>query len=125
MLSDEPEGLDVVALDHEVDAVDVLSLSPGGVDGEGLCAGDLLLGAGHVVAVHGEEGVGGVGDGETVVGLDGLRECELRSVDLREEAVESFDVVVGGVGGLGGERKVVSVCGGGVHVCPCDVWVVR
>ena len=118
MLSDESEGLAVVALDHEVDGVDVLTLAPGGVDGEGLCAGDLLLGSGHVVAVHGEEGVGSVGDGERVVGLDGLCESELRSVDLGEEAVDTFDVVVGGGVGLGGERKLVAVCGGGAHVCP-------
>ena len=78
-----------------------------------------LLGSGHVVAVHGEEGGGGVGDGETVVGLDGLAQGELRSVDLGEEAVDDLrrsgrrrlrDSVVRG--------KVVSVCGGGVHVCP-------
>ena len=43
-----------------------------------------------------------MGDGERVVGLDGLCESELRSVDLGEEAVDAFDVVVGGGVGLGG-----------------------
>ena len=102
MLADESEGLAVIAFDHEIDGVDVLALAPGGVDGEGLGSGDFLLGAGHVVAVHGEESVGGVGDGESVVGLDGLGECDLRAVDLSEESVDAFDVVVGGRWGLGG-----------------------
>ena len=118
MLSEESEGLSVFALYHEIDGDYVLSLAPGCVDGEGLCAGDLLLGSGHVVAVHGEERVGGVGDGERVVGLDGLPKGELRSVDLGKEAVDTFDVVVGGWLGLCGEWKVVAVCGGGAHVCP-------
>ena len=95
VLADEPERLVAVAFDHQADGLDMLLLALCGVDGEFPGVGDGLSGPGHVHGVHLKQCFGGVGDSETLVGLNRLDDCLVRAVYLGEEAVDGLDVAIG------------------------------
>ena len=126
VLADEPERLVPVAFDHEADGLDVLLLAFGGVDGEFSGVGDGLSGPSHVHGVHLEQGFGGVGDSEPLVGLNRLGEGQVCAVDLREEAVDGLDVLFSGLRRLCCQGKFVAVCDSRsvCHGAPpsCVIW---